>query len=219
MSAVTRVFIVDDHPIVRQGLAELIRYEKDMVVCGEAGDSQSALRELESAAPDIAVVDLILKEGDGFDLIKSLLKQKTGLRILVLTMQDEPFYVERAFRSGAHGFLTKHEASEMVPVAIRSIMEGELYVSDRISPKLLKRLLTGDGDGDNSLVSRFSNRELQVFQLIGEGLGTKGIADRLNLSVKTIETYRAHIKEKLDLRDARELVQYAIRWVINNTNT
>ena len=218
MSEPTRVFIVDDHPIVRQGLAELIRHEDDLIVCGEAGDTHTALREIEAAAPDIAVVDLILKEGDGFELIKSMLKQKSALRVLVLTMQDEPFYVERAFRSGAHGFLTKHEASEMVPVAIRKIMSGELYVSNRISPRLLKRLLASNGEDDSSPISRFSDRELQVFHLIGEGLGTKEIADRLNLSVKTIETYRAHIKKKLDLRDARELVQYAIRWVINNTN-
>jgi DNA-binding NarL/FixJ family response regulator len=214
-----KVFLVDDHPIVRQGLVQLISQSDSLEVCGEAGDARSALREVEKSTPDVVVVDLILEDGGGFDLIKSLLKLDSSMKVLVLTMQEEPFYVERAFRSGAHGFLTKNEASEQVLVAIEKLMQGELYVAEKISPRLLKQLLSGKGRSDESPISRFSDRELQVFQLIGEGLGTKEIAERLILSVKTIETYRAHIKEKLELRDARELVQYAIRWHIRNTSS
>ena len=212
-----KVFLVDDHPIVRQGLAQLILQSEGLEVCGEAGDARAALREVAKVKPDVVVVDLILEDGGGFDLIKSLLKFDSSMKILVLTMQEEPFYVDRAFRAGAHGFLTKNEASEQVLVAIEKLMQGELFVAEKISPRLLKQLLSGDGRSEESPISRFSDRELQVFQLIGEGLGTKEIAERLILSVKTIETYRAHIKEKLELRDARELVQYAIRWHIRNT--
>jgi DNA-binding NarL/FixJ family response regulator len=209
-----KVFVVDDHPIVRQGLIQVISREEDMSVCGEAGDGPGALQGVAEGGPDVAVVDLHLAQGDGIDLIKQMHKLHPRLPVLVLTMHEESFYVERAMRAGAQGFLTKQDAGEKVLAAIRKLAAGEMYVCDRVSPKLLKRLLAGGEAGDDSPVARFSDREMQVFRLIGEGLGTKEIAGRLNLSVKTIETYRANIKEKLGLRDARELVQYAIRWVI-----
>jgi DNA-binding NarL/FixJ family response regulator len=211
-----KVFVVDDHPIVRAGLIQVISREAGLSVCGEAGDVPAALQGVTDSGPDVAVVDLHLKEGDGIDLIKQIRKLQPRLPILVLTMHEEPFYVERAMRAGAQGFLTKQDAGDQVLTAIRTVAGGEMYVCDRVSPKLLKRLLAGGGNGADSPVARFSDREMQVFRLIGEGLGTKEIAERLNLSVKTIETYRANIKEKLDLRDARELVQYAIRWVIGH---
>jgi len=214
MTKPTRVLLVDDHPIVRQGLARLISQEEDLDVCGEAGDVPGAIQAVNDLHPDIVVADLSLNEGSGIDLIKTLRTQSPEIPILVLTMHEESFYAERALRAGARGYLTKQEASEKILTAVRQVVRGELYVSDRLSPKLLQRLITGAPDSDDPLVSRLSDRELQVFLLIGEGRGTQEIADQLNLSVKTIETYRAHLKEKLDLKDARELVQYAIRWVV-----
>jgi len=214
-----KVFVVDDHPIVRQGLIQVIAREAGMTVCGEAGDAPAALQGVAESAPDVAVVDLHLGKGDGLDLIKQIHRSHPRVRVLVLTMHEEPFYVERAMRAGAQGFLTKQDAGDQVLAAIRKVASGEMYVCDRVSPKLLKRLLSGGEEGGESPVARFSDREMQVFRLIGEGLGTKEIAGRLNLSVKTIETYRANIKEKLDLRDARELVQYAIRWVIGRDHS
>jgi DNA-binding NarL/FixJ family response regulator len=212
----TKVFLVDDHPIVRQGLARLLSAESDLEVCGEAEDEPTALQALHEAKPDILVVDLSLKKGSGIDLIKSVRVQFPELPVLVLTMHEESFYAERALRAGARGYLSKQEASEKILTAIRSIIKGEIYVSDRLSPKLLRRLITGSPDDDEPLISRLSDRELQVFLLIGQGRGTQEIADDLNLSVKTIETYRAHLKVKLGLKDARELVQYAIRWVLSH---
>jgi DNA-binding NarL/FixJ family response regulator len=216
MTKSTRVLLVDDHPIVRQGLARLISAEADLDVCGEAGDVPSAVQAVNELKPDVVVADLSLKEGSGIDLIKTLSSQSSTVPILVLTMHEESFYAERALRAGARGYLTKQEASEKILSAIRHVVRGDIYVSDRLSPKLLKRLITGSPDEDDPLVARLSDRELQVFLLIGEGHGTQQIASQLNLSVKTIETYRAHLKEKLGLRDARELVQYAIRWVVSH---
>lgn len=214
MTKPTRVFLVDDHPIVRQGLARLLSHEADLEVCGEAGDVASAIQAVNELRPDVVVADLSLQEGSGIDLIKTLRTQTPDIPVLVLTMHEESFYAERALRAGARGYLTKQEASEKILTAIRQVVHGDLYVSDRLSPKLLQRLITGAPNTDDPLVSRLSDRELQVFLFIGEGRGTQEIADQLHLSVKTIETYRANLKEKLDLRDARELVQYAIRWVV-----
>lgn len=216
MTKQIRVLLVDDHPIVRQGLARLIGQEADLDVCGEAGDVPSAVQAVNELKPDVVVADLSLKEGSGIDLIKTLSAQSSETPVLVLTMHEESFYAERALRAGARGYLTKQEASEKILTAIRQVFRGEIYVSERLSPKLLKRLITGAPDDEDPLVSRLSDRELQVFLMIGEGHGTQQIASQLNLSVKTIETYRAHLKEKLDLRDARELVQYAIRWVVSH---
>ena len=215
MEGTIKVFLVDDHPIVRQGLARLIAQESGMTVCGEAEDAPAALRGIDEERPDIAIIDLSLRSGDGIELIKSLRFRFPDLPVLVLTMHEEFFYAERALRAGALGFLTKQEASDNVLTAIRKLLDGEIYVSDRLSPRLLKRLLTGEGDSGDPPVARLSDRELQVFKLIGLGRGTQEIADALHLSVKTIETYRAHIKDKLDLRDARELLQYAIRWSLS----
>jgi DNA-binding NarL/FixJ family response regulator len=214
MTKQIRVLLVDDHPIVRQGLARLISQEADLEVCGEAGDVPTAVQLVGDLSPDVVVADLSLKEGSGIDLIKTLRSQSSDVAVLVLTMHEESFYAERALRAGARGYLTKQEASEKILTAIRQVFDGELYVSDRLSPKLLQRLITGAPNSDDPLVSRLSDRELQVFLFIGEGRGTQEIADQLHLSVKTIETYRANLKQKLELRDARELVQYAIRWVV-----
>jgi len=209
------VVLVDDHPIVRQGLVQLLMQEPDLHVCGEAEDEATALRVVAQLLPQLVIVDLSLKSGDGISLIKNLRANHPAIPILVLSMHDEIHYVERALRAGALGYLTKQEASMRILPAIRQVLRGEIFLSDHVSPNLLKRLLSGEADEDEPVVSRLSNRELQVFRLIGEGLGTQEIAGQLNLSVKTIETYQAHIKDKLELRDSRKLVQFAIRWTLS----
>lgn len=208
------VVIVDDHPVVRQGLAQLLMQEPDLHVCGEAEDESTAVRLVAETKPQLVIVDLSLKSGDGIDLIKALRFAHPGLPILVLSMHDEIHYVERALRAGALGYLTKQEASTKVLAAVRHVLQGEIFLSDRVSPSLLKRLLSGDSHEREPVVGRLSEREMQVFRLIGDGLSTQEIADRLSLGAKTIETYQANIKGKLELRDSRKLVQFAIRWTL-----
>lgn len=210
-----RIVIVDDHPLVRRGLAQLIDQQNDLHVCGEASTIGSAIALIEAERPDLAIVDLSLENRDGIDLIKDARARVPDLRVVVLTMHEESFHAERALRAGAHGYLTKQEASGKVLDAVRRVLAGELYVSERLSPRLLQRLITGKPDEDEPVVGRLSDRELQVFLKIGKGLSTQEIADDLNLSVKTIETYRAHIKQKLGLPDARQLMKYAICWALN----
>ena len=208
------VVIVDDHPIVRQGLAQLLMQEQDLHVCGEAEDESTAVRLVTDMQPQLVIVDVSLKSGNGIGLIKVLRSAHPDLPILVLSMHDEIHYVERALRAGALGYLTKQEASTKVLAAVRQVLRGEIFLSDQMSPSLLKRLLSGPADEREPVDGRLSDREMQVFRLIGDGLGTQEIAGRLNLSAKTIETYQAHIKDKLELRDSRKLVQFAVRWAL-----
>ncbi|MHC4431426.1 MAG: response regulator transcription factor [Planctomycetota bacterium] len=209
----TRILIVDDHPIVRQGLAELINHEEDFVVCGQAEDYHEALTAVGQCDPDMAVVDISLKETSGLELIKDIHLQHPDLPILALSMHDETLYAERALRAGAMGYIMKQEATENVIAAIRRVLGGEIYVSDRMASRMVRKLVTGQTVTNASPVDSLSDRELEVFRLIGKGHGTRQISERLCLSVKTIETYRAHIKDKLALADAAELLQYAIQWV------
>jgi len=208
----TRVFLVDDLPVVREGLARLIGHEPDLAICGGAGDAPSAVRGISTHTPDLAVVDLSLRAGSWIDLIKRIHTQHPDLPILAYSMLDEPLHAERALRAGARGFLTKRETGETLLKAIRCILSGEMYVSSRLSTTLIKRLLVGGGREGGDPVESLSDRELEVFQMIGDGRGTKEIATTLNLSVKTIETYREHVKTKLGLKDSRELAIYALRW-------
>jgi DNA-binding NarL/FixJ family response regulator len=210
-----RIMVVDDHPIVRQGLALLIDREPDLVVCGEAEEAMSALHVLASAHPDVLIVDISLNGPDGLDLLKSIRSTHPTLPVLILSMHDESVYAERALRAGANGYIMKQEATEKVLVAVRRILSGEIYVSDRIANKMLKHYITGVGTLRSSSIADLSDRELEVFRLIGEGHGTRQIAAELHISVKTVESYQAHIKEKLALRSARELVQHAIQWNMN----
>ena len=207
-----RIMVVDDHPIVRQGLALLINREPDMVVCGEAEEAMGALHVLASARPDVLILDISLNGPDGIDLLKTLRTTHPTLPVLILSMHDELIYAERALRAGANGYIMKQEATERVLVAVRRILNGEIYVSQRISNQMLKHYITGPSVIRNSSVSDLSDRELEVFRLIGDGHGTRQIAEELHVSVKTVESYQAHIKEKLSLRSARELVQHAIQW-------
>ncbi|KPK45107.1 MAG: LuxR family transcriptional regulator [Phycisphaerae bacterium SG8_4] len=208
-----RILIVDDHPIVRQGLAELVNHEEDFTVCGQAEDYHEALRAIGQLNPNIAVVDISLKESSGLELIKDIHSQHPDLPVLALSMHDETLYAERALRAGAMGYIMKQEATENVIAAIRRVLDGEIYVSERMASRMVRKLVTGQTVTNASPVDSLSDRELEVFRLIGKGHGTRQISKRLCLSVKTIETYRAHIKDKLNLADAAELLQYAIQWV------
>ncbi len=208
----SKIFVVDDHPIVRQGLGLLINREADMIVCGAAEEAQSALRAIPTLQPDVMVVDISLTGPDGLELVKTIRTRDANLPILVLSMHDESIYAERALRAGANGYIMKQEATEKVLVAIRRILRGDVYLSDRISSKMLQQYVRGSTTARESPVADLSDRELEVFRLVGEGHGTRQIAEELHLSVKTVETYQAHIKEKLSLRNARELVQHAIEW-------
>jgi DNA-binding NarL/FixJ family response regulator len=210
-----RILVVDDHPIIREGLALLINRQPDLVVCGEAEEAMGALHVLASARPDVLIVDISLNGPDGLDLLKSIRTTHPGLPVLILSMHDESIYAERSLRAGANGYIMKQEATERVLVALRRILNGEVYVSDRVANKMLKHYITGSGSLRNSTIADLSDRELEVFRLIGEGHGTRQIAEELHLSIKTVESYQAHIKEKLSLRSARELMQHAIQWNMN----
>jgi DNA-binding NarL/FixJ family response regulator len=206
---------VDDHPIVRQGLALMLNREADLVVCGEAEDANGAMLVMTSAHPDVLILDISLNGPDGLDLLKTIRTTHPTLPVLILSMHDESIYAERALRAGANGYIMKQEATEKVLVAVRRILTGEIYVSDRVANKLLKHYITGSGSLRNSSIADLSDRELEVFRLIGEGHSTRQIAEELHISVKTVESYQAHIKEKLSLRSSRELMQHAIQWSMN----
>jgi DNA-binding NarL/FixJ family response regulator len=210
-----RVFIVDDHPIVRQGLALFINREADLTVCGDAEEAGSALQRIQALRPDIVRVDISLNGPDGLDLLKSLRAYDHRLPVLILSMLDETLYAERALRAGASGYIMKQEATEKVLVAIRRILGGGIYVSDRMSGLMMLQFVGGALAPAVSPVAGLTDRELEVFRLIGEGHGTRQIAEDLHISIKTVESYQAHIKEKLSLRNARELVQRAIQWTIS----
>lgn len=210
-----RILVVDDHPIVRQGLAMMVNREPDLVVCGEAEDASEAMLVLASARPDVLIVDISLNGPDGLDLLKNVRTNYPSIPVLILSMHDETIYAERALRAGAKGYIMKQEATERVLVAVRRILRGEIYVSDRIANQMLKHYVTGGGRLVHSSIAELSDRELEVFRLIGEGHGTRQIAEELHISVKTVESYQAHIKEKLSLRSARELMQHAIQWNMN----
>jgi DNA-binding NarL/FixJ family response regulator len=211
----SKVLVVDDHPIVRQGLALLINREPDLTVCGEAEDSRMAMQSITTTKPDILVVDISLNGPDGLDLLKDIRMRHPELPVLILSMHDESIYAERALRAGAQGYIMKQEASEKVLVALRRILSNEIYVSERIANRMLQRYIGSPGEGRPSSVADLTDRELEVFRLIGEGHSTRQIAEQLHISVKTVESYQAHIKEKLSLRSARELVQHAIQWSLD----
>jgi DNA-binding NarL/FixJ family response regulator len=210
-----RVLLVDDHPIVRQGLALLIDRESDLSVCGEADGSHAAFHAITTLRPDLVVLDISLSGPDGLDVLKEIRSKSVNLPVLILSMHDESIYAERAMRAGANGYIMKQEATEKVLVAIRRILQGEVYLSDRLTNTMLRQYVSGGAPVKTSPLVNLTDRELEVFRLIGEGHGTRQIADELHVSVKTIESYQAHIKDKLSLRNSRELVQHAIEWTVN----
>lgn len=209
----SKILIVDDHPIVRRGLKELINHEKDLVVSGQAEDAHQAMEAIRAQKPDMAVVDISLKGTSGLGLIKDIKTQYPSLPVLTLSMHDESLYAERALRAGAKGYIMKQQATEDLIMAIRKVLGGHVYVSDTVATKMVGKVVGARPDVGASAIDRLSDRELEVFGLIGLGHGTRQIAEKLHLSVKTVETYRAHIKEKLNLANAVELLRYAIQWV------
>lgn len=210
-----RILIVDDHPIFRNGLAQLINQEDDLCVCGEAEDYQGAMKAAAELKPAMIIVDITLKDMSGIDLIKEIRKFHKGIAMLVISMHDESLYAERAFRAGAKGYVMKQEASESVVQAIRRVRQGGIFASKKMTEQILSRFVEGNGDCAESPLKALTDRELEVFQLLGEGLSISEIGVRLHLSVKTIGTYRERIKEKLKLKNSTELLRYALNWVEN----
>jgi DNA-binding NarL/FixJ family response regulator len=212
-----RVLVVDDHPAVRQALRMLIGQEADLELCGEAADLSDALRLVGDKQPDVAVIDISLKTGCGIDLIKRIKDRNNAVRMLVWSTHSESLYAERALRAGALGYVNKDQATDKIVEGIRHVLEGKVYLSDAMVETMLRRAV-GDARKESmrSPLDALANRELEVFRLIGQGVKTAAIAERLHLSVKTIETYRDRIREKLDLSDATELAHYATQWMLQN---
>lgn len=209
----TRVLIVDDHPLLRKGVSQLIDQEMDLMVVGEAEDAHKAITAIETTKPDVALIDISLNGASGIELLKNIRARFPKLKMLVLSMHDESVYAHRALRAGASGYIMKQEGTEKVLIALRKVLQDEVYLSDRLGNRMLHTLVSGRAPLTSSPVEELSDRELEVFNLIGQGHGTRPIAEKLGLSVKTIESHRAHIKEKLNLQNATELVHHAIQWV------
>jgi DNA-binding NarL/FixJ family response regulator len=209
----TKVLLVDDHPILRAGLRRLIDAESDMLVCGEAEEGPKAFELVGTLQPDIAVIDISLKGSNGIELIKNLKARYPALPTLILSMHDESLYAERALRAGSLGYIMKEEAIEQVLTAIRKVLVGEIFLSEKMKAKMLQQMASGKGKTVNSPIETLTDRELEVFRLIGEGHSTRQIAGQLHLSVRTVEAYREYIKAKLNLKNATELVQHAFHWV------
>jgi len=206
-----KVLIVDDHPVVRQGLAAFINGEDDFMVCGDVEDAGGAIKLINELDPDIIIADLSLKGTSGIELA-SAVRARFDIPVLILSMHDENFYAERAIRAGARGYIMKKESMETVVRALRNILDGKIYVSDVLKERLLGRLLASPGDIVRSPLESLTNREMDVFQRIGKGLSNRHIARELSLSVKTVETYRSRIIDKLKLKDSSELALYAVKW-------
>jgi DNA-binding NarL/FixJ family response regulator len=212
-----RVLIVDDHPAVREALALRIGRQRDLEVCGEAADMSEALRLVAETQPDVAVIDISLKAGDGLDLIKRIKSRNDRVRMLVWSMHSESLYAERALRAGALGYINKEQATDKIVEAIRRVLAGKVWLSEAMAERMLHRAVgTARPEVTRSPLGALADRELEVFRLIGQGVKTAQIAERLHLSIKTVETYRDRIRQKLDLEDGTKLSHYASQWVLEN---
>jgi DNA-binding NarL/FixJ family response regulator len=207
------VLIVNGHPITRMGLAQLINHQLDLVVCDEAGTAAKALDALNASKPDLVLSEIALPDKSGLEVIKDIKAIRPGLPVLVISTQDEAFYAERALRAGARGYITKHESAEELMRAIRRVLDGKIYVSKRISSHILETSSGGNARPVRSSVGQLSDREFEVFELIGQGLSTRDIAKRLHLSVKTVQVHRVNVKRKLHVRTSSKLISYAARWI------
>ena len=208
----TKVLLIDDHPLVREWLSNLINQQADLTVCGEAEDAPHAVSLVASLKPHLAIVDLSLKTGSGIQLIKDLRQLDADLLILVLSMHDETLYAERVLRAGARGYVMKREVTKKIIGAIRDVLRGEIVLSEKLATTMLGRFLQGQPTGTSSPVEILADRELEVFQLLGRGWETRRIAEELRVSIKTVQAHCARIKEKLNLKSATELLREAIRW-------
>jgi DNA-binding NarL/FixJ family response regulator len=209
--AKARIFLVDDHPLVREMLTSLIDQQPDLMVCGEAETAVQALRDMATAQPNIAIVDLSLKESVGLDLIKTIKARAPQIGIVVLSMHDEKLYAERCIRAGARGYVMKRESTKRIVGCIRDVLQGKLSVSDQIAAVFAEKFIGGQQLGATPL-AELSDRELEVFRLLGQGLETRKVSENLNVSIKTVQAYCARIKQKLRLSTATELLREAIRW-------
>lgn len=218
-SAKTKVLLVDDHPMVRRGIAELVNSESDLEVCGEAGDMQEAMAQAGKSKPNMIIVDVSLNGNNGIELMKNLSSRWPTIPILAYSMHDESIYAERSLRAGAKGYVMKQSSPEVLLQAIRLVLHGKVFLSEAMSEKILGRMVRAGTTAEitSSPIDRLSDRELEVLQLLGRGMRTADIAEKLCLSIKTIETYREHLKEKLNLSSGQELLRYAIEWSLNSS--
>lgn len=214
---VARVLVVDDHPIMRQGYFQLISLQPDLEMCGEAADVQEALRQVEATRPDLAIVDISLKDSSGIELMKQLRARDPNLRMLVVSMHDESLFAERALHAGASGYINKEETTEKLIDALRHVMNGKIFLSPAMTERMLSRAAGNSENVEQSPLACLSDRELEVFELIGKGCTTRKIASKLHLSSKTVDTYRQNIKTKLNLSNGTELTLHAAQWALRDT--
>lgn len=210
-----KIFLVDDHPLVREWLTTLIHQQPDLIVCGESEDAPHALQDISAIKPDVAIVDISLKQGSGIELIKNLKALHPGVAVIVLSMHDERLYAERALRAGARGYIMKRETAKKVITAIRQVLDGKIYMSESLAIVFAEKFVDGRLPTSGSLLEQLSDRELEVFQLLGKGYETRQVAETMNVSIKTVQAHCAHIKEKLKLTNAAELLREAVRWQEN----
>lgn len=213
-----RILLVDRHPIFRQGLSQFIHKQPDLIVCGETDNAHSALELTEKLAPDIVSTDLVLKQSTGLDLLRALRSRNRFVWVLIISSHEERLYTEQSLRAGARGFVMKEESGAEIVAAIRRVLNGRIYLSQIMGTKLLTPILNGKVDFSNPATEKLSERELQVLQLLGQAMETRQIAERLNISVKTIETYREHLKIKLNLENSAQLIRRAVEWAQNQRN-
>jgi DNA-binding NarL/FixJ family response regulator len=212
MAQKNKILLVDDHPLVREWLANLINEQHDLRVCGEVSNAPQAFQMIGDENPDIVIVDISLEGGSGIELIKNVKASHPSVAMIVLSMHDESLYAERALRAGARGYIMKREATKKILQAIRSVLEGKLYISDKISDAMAEKFVEGRATAVKSPAEQLSDRELEIFQLLGRGRSTRQIADHLHIGFKTVQTYSARLKEKLRLDNATQLLHEAIRW-------
>lgn len=208
-----KILLVDDHPFMRAGLAQLIERQPDLMVVGEADSPADALRQVAKSPPDLVLTDLTMPGRSGLEFVKDLRAQYTKLPILVVSMHDEAIYAERALRAGAKGYIMKEAGGDNLLTAIRQVLKGEVYVSPRMAARVLEDLSARRPRGSSSPIGKLTDREFEIFRLIGQGKATRDIAEQLHLSTKTVDVHRSHIKEKLGLTDATALVRHAVRWL------
>jgi len=211
-----KIFLVDDHPLVREWLTNLIHQQPDLIVCGESEDVPRALQKISAIKPDVAIVDISIKHGSGIELIKSLKALHPDIATIVLSMHDEKLYAERALRAGARGYVMKSETAKKVIMVIRQVLAGKIYMSESIAAVFAEKFVDGRLPASGSLVEQLSDRELETFQLLGKGYETRQVAGMMNVSMKTVQAHCAHIKEKLKLTNAAELLREAVRWQENH---
>ncbi len=210
----TKILIVDDHPLVRQGLIGLISTQPDFEVCGEASGISQARQIADATHPDVAIIDITLEDGSGIELIKDLSASYPEIKLLVLTMHDELLFAERALRAGAVGFINKQEVSRTIVSALREILKGKLYLSQRTTERMVHLAVGAKGHAEQSPIERLTDREIEIFQMIGQGLTSRQIATKLGLSPKTVDAHRERIKQRLELKNVTELTKHAVQWVL-----